>query len=111
MMRQFGLRAGTWMLAGAFTATLTVACAVTSSGGTPGRGPGKEIATMRLRGDAPARDRGVLTYSMLTSVPAQQTTSFEVKVTDVGKGPERSAFAQESQGWFVAPQDVPAGGS
>jgi hypothetical protein len=110
MMRQFGLRAGTWMLAGAVTAMLTVACAVTSSGATPGSGPGKEIATMRLRGDAPARDRGVLTYSMLTSLPVQQTTSFDVEVTDVGKGPERSAFAQESQGWYVAPQDVPAGG-
>jgi hypothetical protein len=73
-------------------------------------GPGKEIATMRLRGDAPARDRGVLTYSMLTSLQVQQTTSFDVEVTDVGRGPERSAFAQESQGWFVAPQDVPAGG-
>jgi len=109
-MRQFGLRAGTWMLAGAFTAMLTVACAVTSSGATPGRGPGNEIATMRLRGDTPARDRGVLTYSMLTSLPAQQTTSFDVEVTDVGKGPERSAFAQQSHGWFVAPQDVPAGG-
>jgi Superinfection immunity protein len=110
MMRQFGLRAGAWMLAGAFTAMLTVACAVTSSGVTPGKGPGQEIATMRLRGDALARDRGVLTYSMLTSMPVQQTTSFDVEVTDVGKGPERSAFAQESQGWFVAPQDVPAGG-
>jgi Superinfection immunity protein len=110
MMRQFGLRAGTWMLAGAFTAMLTVACAVTSHGATPGGGPGKEIATMRLRGDAPARDRGVLTYSMLTSLPVQQTTSFDVEVTDVGKGPERKAFAQESHGWFVAPQDVPAGG-
>jgi Superinfection immunity protein len=110
MMQQFGLRAGTWLLAGAVTAMLTVACAVTSSAGTPGGGPGQEIATMRLRGDAPARDRGVLTYGMLTSLPAQQTTSFEVEVTDVGRGPERSAFAQESHGWFVAPQDVPAGG-
>src|SRR5215470_14637811 len=110
MMRQFGLRAGTWMLACAFTAMLTAACAAASHGAPSGAGPGKEIATMRLRGDAPARDRGVLTYSMLTSLPVQQTTSFEVEVTDVGRGPERSAFAQESQGWFVAPQDVPAGG-
>jgi Superinfection immunity protein len=111
MMRQFGVRAGTWVLAGAVTAMLTVACAVTSYGATPGRGPGKEIATMRLRGDAPARDRGVLTYSMLTSLQVQQTSSFDVEVTDVGRGPERTAFAQESQGWFVAPQDIPAGGS
>ncbi len=110
MMRQFGLRAGAWMLAGVFTAMLTVACGVISHGGPPSKGPGKEIASMRLRGDAPALDRGVLTYSMLTSLQAQQTTSFEVEVTDVGKGPERSAFARESQGWFVAPQDVPAGG-
>jgi Superinfection immunity protein len=110
MMRQFGLRAGTWMLAGALTAMLTAACAATSHGGTPSTGPGDEIATMRLRGDAPALDRGVLTYSMLTSLPVQQTASFDVEVTDVGKGPERSAFARESHGWFVAPQDVPAGG-
>jgi hypothetical protein len=110
MIRQFGLRAGRWMLAGAFTAMLTVACAATPHGGAPGTGPGKEIATMRLRGDAPARDRGVLTYSTLTSLQVQQTASFDVEVTDVGRGPERSAFAQESQGWFVAPQDVPAGG-
>jgi len=109
-MRQFGLRAGTWMLAGTFTAMLTVACGVTSHRALPGAGPGKEIATMRLRGDAPARDRGVLTYSMLTSLPVQQTTSFAVEVTDVGRGPERTAFAQESHGWFVAQQDVPVGG-
>ena len=111
MMRQFGLRAGTWILACAFTAMLTTACAATSHRTTSGAGPGKDIMTMKLQGDAPARDRGVLTYSMLTSLPVQQTTSFEVEVTDVGKGPERNAFAQESQGWFVAPQDVPAGGS
>src|SRR5215469_1313485 len=110
MMRQFGLRAGTWMLAGAFTTMLTAACAATPHGASHSTGPGDEIATMRLRGDAPARDRGVLTYSMLTSLQIQQTTSFDVEVTDVGRGPERSAFAQESQGWFVAPQDVPAGG-
>jgi hypothetical protein len=110
MMRQFGLRAGTWVLAGAFTAMLTVACAATSHGATSSKGPGKEIAAMRLRDDAPARDRGVLSYRMLASLQVQQTTSFDVEVTDVGKGPERSAFAQESHGWFVAPQDVPAGG-
>jgi Superinfection immunity protein len=110
MMRQFGLRAGTWMLASAFTAMLSVACAATSHGATSSHGPGKEIATMRLQSDAPTRDRGVLTYSMLTSLPVQQTTSFDVEVTDVGRGPERSAFASESDGWFVAPQDVPAGG-
>jgi hypothetical protein len=98
------------MLACAFTAMLTVACAATSHGSTSGKGPGKEIAAMRLRDDAPARDRGVLTYSMLTSLQVQQTTSFDVEVTDVGKAPERSALAQESQGWVVAPQDVPAGG-
>jgi hypothetical protein len=98
------------MLAGAVTAMLTVACAATSHGTAPDRGPGKEIATMRLRGDAPARDRGVLTYSTLTSLQVQQTASFDVEVTDVGRGPERSAFARESRGWSVAPQDVPAGG-
>ena len=110
MMRQFRLRAGRWMLVGAFTAMLTVACGVTSHAPTPRTGPGQEIMTMRLQDDAPVRDRGVLTYSMLTSLQVQQTTSFDVEVTDVGKGPERSAFARESQGWFVAPQDVPAGG-
>src|SRR5215469_7592900 len=109
-MRQFGLRAGTWMLACAFTAMLTAACAAASHGAPSGAGPGKDIMTMRLQGDAPARDRGVLTYSMLTSLPVQQTTSFEVKVTDVGKGRERSPFPQESQGWFVATQYVTVGG-
>ena len=110
MMRQFGLRAGTWMLVGAFMAMLTAACGATSHEATPSTGPGDEIATMRLRGDARALDRGVLTYSMLTSLRVQQTTSLDVEVTDVGKGPERSAFAPESHGWYVAPQDVPAGG-
>src|SRR5215469_2745793 len=109
-MRQFGLRAGTWMLACAFTAMLTAACAAASHGAPSGAGPGKDIMTMKLQGDAPARDRGVLTYSMLTSLPVQQTTTFAVEVTDVGRGPERSAFAQESHGWFVAQQDVPVGG-
>lgn len=110
MMRQFGLRAGTWMLAGAFMAMLTAACGATSHGAAPRTGPGDEIASMRLLHDARALDRGVLTYSMLTSLQVQQTTSFYVEVTDVGKGPERSPFAPESHGWVVAPQDVPAGG-
>jgi hypothetical protein len=110
MMRQFGLRAGTWMLASAFTAMLTVACGATSHGATPSPGPGIQIATMRLLHDARALDRGVLTYRMPSSLQVQQTASFDVEVTDVGKGPERSAFARESHGWFVAPQDVPAGG-
>jgi hypothetical protein len=108
MMRQFGLRAGTWMMVGAFTAMLAVACGVTAHGATPGTAPGMQIATMRLLDDARGLDRGVLTYSKLTSLQVQQTTSFEVEVTDVGKGPERSAFARESHGWFVAPQDVRA---
>src|SRR5260370_40539664 len=65
---------------------------------------------MRLSMVERALDRGVLTYSTLTTLQVQQTTSFDVKVTDVGRGPECSAFARESRGRFVAPQDVPTGG-
>jgi Superinfection immunity protein len=113
MMRRFGLRVGTWALAAAVIAAAAAAYAAFAARShvtSLGQGGGHQLSTMRLIRDAPALDRGVLTYSKLTVVQARQTTSFEVEVTDVGRGPERSAFARVSGGRFVAPQDVPTGG-
>ena len=109
-MMRFGLRVGAWTVAGAVAAMLAAACGAASHATSPGTGSGRQTSTMRLIKDDRALDRGVLTYSKLTTLQVQQTTSFDVKVTDVGKGPERSAFARESRGRFVAPQDVPTGG-
>jgi len=109
-MTRFGLRVGAWTVAGAVAAMLAAACGAASHATSPGTGSGRQISTMRLIKDDRALDRGVLTYSKLTTLQVQQTTSFDVKVTDVGRGPERSAFARESRGRFVAPQDVPTGG-
>jgi len=111
-MRRFWLRAGTWALAVAVIAAAAAyaALAPRSHATSPVQGRGHQISTMRLVRDHPRLDRGVLTYSKLTVVQARQTASFEVEVTDVGRGPERGTFARESGGRFVAPQDVPAGG-
>jgi Superinfection immunity protein len=110
VMRRFGLRIGTWALAGAVIASAAVAYAARPHVTSLHESGGHQLSTMRLIGDHPARDRGVLTYSRLTTVQARQTISFEVEVTDVGRGPERGTFARVSGGRFVAPQDVPTGG-
>lgn len=109
-MRRFGLRVGTWALAGAVIASAAVAYAARPHVTSLRESGGHQLSTMRLIGDHPARDRGVLTYSRLTTVQARQTITFEVEVTDVGRGPERGTFARVSGGRFVAPQDVPTGG-
>jgi hypothetical protein len=109
-MRRFGLRVGTWALAGAVIASAAAGCAARSHVASLGQGGDHQLSTMRLMRADTARDRGVLTYSKLTTVQARQTTSFEVEVTDVGRGPERGAFARVSGSRFVAPQDVPTGG-
>lgn len=110
MMRRFGLRVGMWVLAAAVIAAAAAAYAARSHATSLGQGGGHQLSTMRLIRDDPALDRGVLTYSKLTTVQARQTTSFEVEVTDVGRGPERSTFARVSGSRFVAPQDVPTDG-
>ena len=98
------------MLTGGCTAMLAAACGASSHAALPGTGSGYPVSTMRLLRDDRALDRGVLTYSALTSLQVQQATTFDVQVTDVGRGPERRPFARESHGRLVAPQDVPAGG-
>ena len=65
---------------------------------------------MKLLKDDQALDRGVLSYSDLTTMPVRQTTTFYVHVTDVGKGQETTAFVSESNGLLMARQDVPTGG-
>ena len=86
-MRRFGLRVGTWVLAGAVIASAAAAYAARPHVTSLRESGGHQLSTMRLIRDHPARDRGVLTYSKLTTVQARQTTSFEVEVTDVGRGP------------------------
>lgn len=64
---------------------------------------------MALLKDDLALDRGVLTYTELTEMNARQSASFEVDVTDVGKGAAHGAYVREADGKFVDPQDVPTG--
>jgi hypothetical protein len=60
--------------------------------------------------DDQALDRGVLSYSDLTTMPVRQAATFYVHVTDVGKGRETTAFVRDSNGMLIARQDVPTGG-
>lgn len=111
-MCRFGLRAGAWALAGAVMVTLAAGCGAPGHPASPGQGPGRQISTMKLVPDHhPRLDRGVLTYSELTALQVRQAASFDVVVTDVGRGPQTSAFARQSRGRLVAPQDVPTGGT
>jgi T4 superinfection immunity protein len=64
---------------------------------------------MALLKDDLALDRGVLTYTELTEMNVRQAISFEVRVTDVGKGAAHGAYVREANGNFVDPQDVPTG--
>jgi Superinfection immunity protein len=109
MMRRFGLRVGAWALAGAVMAMLAAACGAASHTTSQSTGSGQQISTMSLIKAGRALDRGVLTYSKLAILQVGQTTSFDVEVTDVGKGAGRSGFAPESRGRLVAPHDLPAG--
>lgn len=88
-MCRFGLRAGAWALAGAVMVTLAAGCGATGHAASPGQGPGRQIFTMKLVQDHhPRLDRGVLTYSELTALQVRQAASFDVVVTDVGRGPQ-----------------------
>ena len=98
------------MLAAATTAVLAAACSTAGRATPPVAGPSPQIFTMRLIYDHPRLDRGVLTYSELSTMQVRQTTAFEVQVTDVGRGPERTAFTSRLRGRLAAPQDVPTGG-
>ncbi len=64
---------------------------------------------MALLKDDLALDRGVLTYTELTEMNVRQSASFEVDVTDVGKGAAHGGYVREADGKFVDPQDVPTG--
>ena len=112
-MCRFMFRAGAWALAGAVMVTLAAGCSTSGSGraAPPRRGSGPQIFTMKLVKDHRRLDRGVLTYSELATMQVRQGASFDVVVTDVGRGPETSAFARQSGGRLVAPQDVPTGGA
>jgi Superinfection immunity protein len=109
MMKRFWLRAGTCALAGAVIGPACAAFAAPSYAASPGQA-GAQISTMSLIRKHPAPDRGVMTYSKLTVMQARQAASFEVEVTDVGRGPERSAAVRVPRARVVAPQDVPTGG-
>jgi hypothetical protein len=104
MIRRFGLRVGTWMVAGALMAMLAAACGATSHVTTPRTGPGYRIFTMRLLRENHAPDRGVLTHSAISSLQVRQTTSFEVEITGVGKGPDVVT------GGFVSVRSMCSGG-
>ena len=108
--RRPGLRAGAWALAAVSTALLAGACSAAGHATPPLPGLGPQIFTMRLAHNHPRLDRGVLTYSELTTLQVRQAAPFEVQVTDVGRGPERTAFTRQLRGRLAAPQDVPTGG-
>jgi len=91
--------------------TLAAGCSASTQASPPGQGPGPQIFTMKMVTDHRRLDRGVLAYSALTTMQVQQAASFEVKVTDVGRGPETSAFTPQSRGWMVDRQNVPTGGT
>jgi Superinfection immunity protein len=110
-MRRWGIRASAWALAAAVIALLSAAC----SSAAPPRAASdlpsnQQIFTMQLLKDDRALDRGVLSYSDVTTMPVRQTTTFYVHVTDVGKGQQTTAFVRESNGLLMARQDVPTGG-
>jgi len=106
-------RAGAWALAGAVMVTLAAGCSASGSGhaAPPRQGSSPQIFTMKLVKDHRRLDRGVLTYSKLAIMQVRQGASFDVVVTDVGRGPQTSAFARQARGRLVGPQDVPTGGT
>jgi hypothetical protein len=110
-MCRVALRAGAWTLAGTVMITLAAGCSASTQASPPGQGPGPQIFTMKMVTDHRRLDRGVLAYSALTTMQVRQAASFEVKVTDVGQGPETSAFTRQSRGWVVDRQNVPTGGT
>jgi Superinfection immunity protein len=110
-MRRVVLRAGAWALVGSVVITLAAGCSAPAHMTSPGPGPGPQIFTMKMVTDHRRLDRGVLAYSALTTLQVRQATSFEVQVTDVGRGRETSAFIRQSRGWMVDRQNVPTGGT
>lgn len=99
-MRRFGLRAGTWVLAGAMIAAAAPAYAVfaTRSHVTSLSDGGRQPSTPRLTRHQPLLDHGVLTHSKLTTMQARQRASFEVAVAGVGGGPGRAGGIVSVQG-------------
>jgi hypothetical protein len=100
LMRRFGLRAGTCVLAGAMIAAAAPAYAVfaTRSHVTSLGGGGRQPSATRPTGRNPMLDRGVLTHSKLTTLQARQTVSFEAEVAGVGRGRGRMAGFVSVQG-------------
>jgi hypothetical protein len=110
-MCRVGLRAAAWALAATVMITLAAGCGAPGHAAAPGQGPGPQIFTMKMVTDHRKLDRGVLAYSALAAMQARQAASFEVEVTDVGRGPETSAFIRQSRGWTVDRQNVPTSGT
>jgi Superinfection immunity protein len=110
-MGRLVLRAGAWALAGTVVITLAAGCSASAPAPPPGQGPGRQIFTMKMVTDHRKLDRGVLAYSALTTMQAQQDVSFEVQVTDVGRARETTAFTRQSRGWVIDAQNVPTGGT
>jgi hypothetical protein len=108
--RRTGLRAGAWVLAAASAALLATACSAAGRATPPVQGSSPQIFTMKLAHDHPRLDRGVLTYTDLTTIQVRRTALFNVQVTDVGRGLESTAFTRQLRGRLAAPQDVPTGG-
>ena len=82
-MRRFGLRAGTWVLAGAMIAAAAPAYAVFATRSHVTSLSGQPSSTRPTRNIA-VLDRGVLTHSKLTTMQARQTASFRAEVAGVG---------------------------
>jgi hypothetical protein len=101
-MRRFGLRAGTWVLAGAIIAAAAPAYAVLATRSHV-TSLSEQPSGTRLTRHSPVLDRGVLTHSKLATMQARQTASFEAEVVGVGTGPGR-------KGRFVSVQGICSNG-
>jgi hypothetical protein len=93
-----------------FAAEIPPPCCVTSSpGGARPPIPPQQIFAATLHKDMQSLDRGVFAYSPITGLETSAMTTFEVEVTDVGRGPQLGRYTGYD-GMVVYQQDVPTGG-
>ncbi|TQF03172.1 hypothetical protein E6W39_14120 [Kitasatospora acidiphila] len=85
-------------------------CGGDNTGNSPPPDTSQVDYVANLRADQHALDRGQLLYTNLGSVDVGTDHTFEITVTDLGKGPQLAHPDPVPQGWVAPPQDVPTGG-